>query len=93
MEVKLNKKHRQTLERIFTDAVSGTIPWVDIEALLRAIGAEITQGRGSRVRVNFGNFLSVYHRPHPRTETVKGAVKSMRYDLERLGVTPGEEDQ
>ena len=93
MEVKLCKKHRHTLERIFAEPVSGTIPWVDIEALFKAIGAKITQGRGSRVRVNFGKFLSVYHRPHPRTETVKGAIKSVRYDLERAGVTPDDEDQ
>lgn len=90
--MKLSRKHRQTLERIFENPVSGTIRWNDIESLLRVLGAEITEGRGSRVRINYGSFLSVYHRPHPRPETVKGAVKALRNDLTRLGITPEKED-
>jgi hypothetical protein len=86
----LSKKHRQALERIFQDPVSGTIRWNDIENLFKAVGAEISEGAGSRVRINFGKFLSVYHRPHPRKETVKGAVESVRKDLRRLGITPEE---
>jgi len=78
------------LKRIFEDPVSGTIRWSDIENLFRAVGAKITQGKGSRIRVNFGKFLSVYHRPHPKPETVKGAVKSVREDLIRLGMAPKE---
>ena len=88
--MRLSKKHQRTLKRIFENPVSGNIRWSDIESLFRAVGAEITQGKGSRVRVNFGKFLSVYHRPHPRPETVKGAVRSVREDLQRLGITPKE---
>lgn len=84
----LTRKHHRTLERIFQDPVLGTIRWAAIEALLLAVGATITEGAGSRIRVNFGPFLSVYHRPHPRPEAVKGAVRAVRHDLIRLGVQP-----
>ncbi len=87
--MKLSRKHRRVLERIFLDPVSGTIKWDDIEGLLKAVGAQISEGAGSRIRVDFGSFLSVYHRPHPSPDAVKGAVKAVRNDLTRLGVTPG----
>jgi hypothetical protein len=86
--MKLSHKHRQILDRIFQDPVSGTIKWSDIENLLIALGVEITEGSGSRVRADFGNFLSVYHRPHPGNEAVKGAVRAVRDDLIRYGVAP-----
>ncbi|MEW6501251.1 MAG: hexulose-6-phosphate isomerase, partial [Thermodesulfobacteriota bacterium] len=31
---------------------------------------------------------AVFHRPHPRKETDKGAVKSLRRFLENAGVKP-----
>lgn len=88
--MKLGRKHRQTLIRVFQNPVPGTIRWDEIEALLKAVGVKITEGAGSRIRVNFGPFLSVYHRPHPRPTAVKGAVRAVRYDLMRLGIAaPG----
>ncbi|BDI18647.1 hypothetical protein ANSO36C_44490 [Nostoc cf. commune SO-36] len=46
----LNNKQRQILELIFTNPVPSNILWKDIESLFIALGADITQGRGSRVR-------------------------------------------
>jgi len=37
MEVVMRGKHRQTLEAIFADPVSGSIKWRDVEALLIAL--------------------------------------------------------
>ncbi|BAY62075.1 HicA protein [Calothrix brevissima NIES-22] len=48
----INNKQRQILELIFTNPVPSNILWKDIESLFIALGADITQGRGSRVRVN-----------------------------------------
>ena len=62
--------------------------WRDIEALLKAAGAEITEGAGSRVRIALNGVRAVFHRPHPQKETDKGAVKSMRRFLTEAGVTP-----
>ncbi|MEI8374929.1 MAG: type II toxin-antitoxin system HicA family toxin [Planctomycetota bacterium] len=84
----MNQKHRHTLEAIFDDPVRSNIPWRDIEGMLKAAGAEITEGDGSRVRVALSGVRAVFHRPHPQMETDRGAVRSMRRFLTEAGVTP-----
>lgn len=84
----MNTKHRRTLSSIFADPVRSDVVWSDIESLLLALGAEITEGRGSRVRVSLNGCLAVFHRPHPQKETDKGALKSVRRYLLTAGVTP-----
>lgn len=82
----MKKKHRKTLEAIFEDPVRANIAWRDIEALLEVLGAEISEGSGSRVRVALNDVRAVFHRPHPRPETNKGAVRSVRRFLQEAGV-------
>ena len=84
----MDKKHRKTLEAIFEKPERANIPWRDVEALFVALGAEVTEGSGSRVRVALKDVRAVFHRPHPRKETNKGAVKSVRRFLEAAGVKP-----
>lgn len=84
----MDKKHRRTLEAIFENPERANIAWRDVEALFMALGAEITEGSGSRVRVALKDVRAVFHRPHPRKETNKGAVKSIRRFLEAAGVKP-----
>ena len=84
----MGPKHRQTLKAIFEDPVRSNIVWRDIETMLKAAGAEISEGRGSRVRIFLNDVRAVFHRPHPTKETDKGAVKSMRRFLTEAGVTP-----
>lgn len=84
----MGSKHRSTLEAIFEDPVRSNIVWRDIEAMLQAAGAEITEGAGSRIRIALNGVRAVFHRPHPQKETDKGAVKSMRRFLTEAGVTP-----
>jgi HicA toxin of bacterial toxin-antitoxin, len=84
----MNKKHRRTLEAIFAEPVRANVNWSDIEALLKACGAEITEGRGSRVRIALKGVRAVFHRPHPQKETDKGALRSMRRFLTEAKVTP-----
>jgi HicA toxin of bacterial toxin-antitoxin, len=84
----MTQKHRRTLEAIFDDPVRVAIPWRDIEGMLKAAGAEITEGTGSRVRVALNGVRAVFHRPHPQKETDKGAVRSVRRFLIEAGVTP-----
>ena len=43
---------------------------------------------GWRVRIALHDVRAVFHRPHPKKETDKGAVKSMRRFLSEAGVTP-----
>jgi hypothetical protein len=84
----MNKKHRKTLDAIFSRPTLPGIKWSAIEALLISLGAEISEGRGSRVRIELNDEDAVFHRPHPRDETDKGAVASMRRFLENAGVRP-----
>jgi len=56
--------------------------------MLIGFGADITEGRGSRVRIALNGVRAVFHRPHPQRETDKGAVKSMRRFLLETGVKP-----
>jgi len=84
----VNKKHARTFESIFENPVKAGIVWRDIEALLVALGAEISEGQGSRVRIALNGLRAVFHRPHPHKETDKGAVKSMRRFLSEAGFQP-----
>lgn len=84
--MKLNNKHRKTLLDIFSQPVRSGVKWLEIEALLLALGAEITEGNGSRVRICLNGQLAVFHRPHPQPDTDKGALKSMRRFLIEAGV-------
>ena len=56
--------------------------------MLKHLGAKISQGEGSRVRIALNGVRAVFHRPHPRKEADKGAVKSMRRFLTEAGVRP-----
>lgn len=84
----MGPKHKHTLAAIFDDPVRSNIDWRDIESMLNAAGAEITEGAGSRVRIALNGVRAVFHRPHPQKETDKGAVKSLRRFLIEAGVTP-----
>ena len=84
----MNNKHQKTLQAIFDETIRSDIEWKAIEAMLIAAGAEISEGSGSRVRIALKSVRAVFHRPHQRKETDKGAVKSMRRFLESAKVMP-----
>ena len=77
----MNSKHRKTLAVVFTDPVSGTIEW-------SAAGAQVIEGRGSRVRFEKDGEVETFHRPHPAKEAKRYQVRAARAFLERIGVTP-----
>jgi len=71
-------KHAKTYVAVFAEPLRSNVRWDDIEALMRAMGAVVSEGRGSRVRVLLGAEEAVFHRPHPEKECDKGALKSVR---------------
>ena len=87
----MHGRHRRTLARIFAQPVPSDLRWSDIESLLRATGAEISEGSGSRVRVALGGVRAVFHRPHPMPAVKRGAVRAVRDFLLAAGVQPGRE--
>lgn len=82
----MNKKHHKTLEMIFKNPVQSNVRWDDIEKLFINLGAEVTEGNGSRVRIVLNYVKAVFHRPHPHKETDKGALISVRKFLENAGI-------
>ena len=77
-------KHQRVLEAIFEKRAN--IAWSDIESMLLHYGAEISEGRGSRVRIALNGVRAVFHRPHPQKETDRGAVASMQRFLTEAGI-------
>ena len=84
----MKAKHTKVLISIFEMPVNASIIWKDIESLLIGLGAELSEGRGSRVRVALNGVRAVFHRPHPKKEADKGAVVSVRRFLKEAGVEP-----
>lgn len=82
----MNKKPQRTLDAIFKQPVQSTVVWKDIESLMRCLNVEITEGAGSRVRFALSGVRATFHRPHPKKETDKGALVSVRRFLENAGV-------
>lgn len=84
----MNNRHKRTLAAIFAKPVPAGLKWSDIEKLLKALGAEITEGSGSRVRILLNEKRAVFHRPHPEPETDKGAVVAVREFLKSANIKP-----
>lgn len=82
----MNAAHRKTLIAIFTDPVSKSLEWRRIEALLVAIGCQVIEGNGSRVRFEKDGVVAAFHRPHPAKEAKPYQVRDARQFLESLGV-------
>lgn len=82
----MSSKCQKVYELIFKNPVQSNIEWKEIENMLRSLGAKISEGNGSRVRIELNGERAVFHRPHPEKETDKGAVKAMRRFLENAGV-------
>lgn len=84
----MRKKHRNTLELIFKKPVQSNVEWNDIMTLFENLNAEISEGRGSRVRIALNGARAVFHKPHQKKETDKGALVSIRRFLKNAGVKP-----
>lgn len=87
MAGQLGSQHRKTLDAIFARPTRADIRWREVIALMNALGAEVSEGRGSRVRFALNGVRAVFHRPLPRPEIVKGAVDALRDFLREAGVS------
>lgn len=65
--------------------LNGGLHWKKVEKLLRALGAEVHEGKGSTVTFVLGDRKLTVDRPHPRKECGKGLVKRLRGFLSELG--------
>ncbi|MDX8531236.1 type II toxin-antitoxin system HicA family toxin [Mesorhizobium sp. VK25A] len=80
--------HRQTLNKIFANPVSASIKWRDVEALLIALGAEVSEGSGSRFRFTIADQTLFLHRPHPSPDTKRWLIREHPRILTNVGIRP-----
>jgi hypothetical protein len=89
----MSKKSDRTLGAIFTDPLPADVKWRDVEALFLALGGVVVPSRGSRVTVFLNDSKAVFHRPHPRPDTDKGALRAVRRFLLQAGIRPEDEQK
>jgi HicA toxin of bacterial toxin-antitoxin, len=85
--VRVNTKHRKTLRAVFAKPTSASLVFADIE-LLVALGGEVHEREGSRVKIIIKGEQWRCHRPHPGKEAKRYQVEEVRELLERIGVKP-----
>ena len=84
----VNARHRKTLRAIFARPTSPSIVFSDIESLIVALGGEVVEREGARVKISLGGEQWRCHRPHPGKEAKRYQVEEARELLERAGVRP-----
>ncbi|MDE2724844.1 MAG: type II toxin-antitoxin system HicA family toxin [Gemmatimonadota bacterium] len=84
----MNSRHRKTLSAVFRKSVPANIEWKAIEGLLLAAGANLIEGRGSRVRFEKEGRIVAFHRPHPSREAKRYQVIDARNFLDEIGTRP-----
>ncbi len=86
--ITVNSRQARTLRAVFADPVSASIEWAALESLLVAVGCDVIEGSGSRVRFACQGIVATFHRPHPAKEAKRYQVRDARRFLQNLGVTP-----
>ena len=81
----VNNRQKRALRAIFSEPVSPSISWQAIEGLFIAIGCEVIEGSGSRVRFVKDGIVQIFHRPHPEPYAKRYQVRDAREFLTRLG--------
>jgi hypothetical protein len=84
----VNSTQTKTLARIYDEPVRTDLRWSEVRSLLMALGAAITEGRGSRVRITLKNHHLMLHRPHPQPELKPYMARAVRELLQNAGVAP-----
>lgn len=84
----MNSRHQKTLNAVFKTPVPSSLEWNQIEALFIAVGAQVIEGSGSRVRFELNGVIATFHRPHPQKEAKPYQVRDARKFLEQAGIKP-----
>ena len=84
----INATQKKTVSTIFETPTRADVRWSKIEGLIKALGGQVTEGRGSRVRFCLGDRVATFHRPHPSRETGKATLEDVRRFLENAGIQP-----
>ncbi len=79
-------KRLKIVQKIFTQSERADLKWSEVENLLLNLGGSIQEGSGSRKRCCLNDVRIVLHKPHPRKEMDKGAVRALRKYLINTGL-------
>jgi hypothetical protein len=84
----MNSKQMRTFRAIFATPAPSGLEWSAIEGLLIAVGCDLIEGSGSRVRFVFKGVVATFHRPHPHKNAKQYQVRDARAFLTKIGITP-----
>lgn len=84
----MKAKHSKTLRALFSKLTKASITYVELEAMLLALGAELTEREGSRVKFTLHGIEWHAHRPRPGKQAKKYQVEQLREILILLDITP-----
>jgi hypothetical protein len=84
----MNSAQKNTLEAVYSSPVPSTLEWRKLESLFVALGAQVIEGNGSRVRFELNGVVASFHRPHPKKEAKPYQVKDAREFLTQAGIKP-----
>lgn len=85
MEAHLSSRHRDTVERIFSQPPSGNIEWRGVVSLLETIGT-VTHEHNGKLKVSLGSETEVLPAPHGKDVEVQ-IVADLRM-LKQAGFGP-----
>lgn len=80
----MNNRQKKTVSDI--RAINSQIKWAEVKSLLRALGATMRQGRGSRVKFEYLGHRLALHIPHNPDILKEYQVKLVSEFLDKIGV-------
>ena len=86
MEVHLSSRHRDTIEKIFSQPPSRNIEWREVVALLEAIGT-VSHEHNGKLKMSLGPETEVLPAPHGKDVDVQ-VVADLRRMLKQAGFDP-----
>ena len=84
----MNTRQKKTLALIFEKPTRSDLRYDDVKSLLMVAGADVREGRGSRVRFERGAYSVHLHAPHPQNVLPKYSVELIKEFLMQIGVNP-----
>jgi len=84
----MNNKQKKTLQAVFSSPAPKGMLWAELESLLIAAGATVTEGDGARVKFDANGVTAAFHRPHKPKTARAYQITLAREFLVSIGVKP-----
>jgi hypothetical protein len=87
-DIKIDAKHRRTLEELFAHPISMNIDFWKVVNLFEDLDADVTDTKHDHVKVKLNGVERSFARPHKKNIDSKDEVMAIRNFLKEAGVTP-----